>query len=396
LTCRSPSTTTPPRARWPRRAGGRSQAPAASPTSLVDGLRRGIVIDGRAIYGSHGSLVGDRSRPLSRRTSHVFAKPGSFGVVRLGSALPALARRHDPAFDAVTATSRGGVPRAATRWRKRRSRQRGGPSERRRVAGRPARVDVIVLGSLATVSRRNRGSNACARRFRPRGASRSRRIVQLRGARSNIWQDMSGLGSGARPEPSRRNRCACSGVAKRAILGRSEPWRLRVASRTSRPSHCGGRRSFRLGHVTAAPQIAQAPNAGSGKRRPCLRSALLRRAVRSQPRRRYLYGDQFQTTEWTVTRRSSSVCRSSRRCCARGRSRSIVPRITWCVTRAGRSAVRAEPYGDQRARTGPSQTRAGACCARRRTRILSRRHGSIVKLLAIAIRANLGIVRGRR
>jgi glucokinase len=115
------------------------------------GFGAGIVIDGRAIYGPHG--VSSELGHVRYRDDgpDVFGKPGSFESYGAASALPALARRHDPTFEATTGDEV--AARAA----------RGDPIAQAAIDDNAQAVgtacalladllvlDVIVLGSLAT------------------------------------------------------------------------------------------------------------------------------------------------------------------------------------------------------------------------------------------------------
>ncbi len=115
------------------------------------GFGAGIVIDGRPIYGSRGSSSEIGHVRYRDDGPDVFGKPGSFESYGSASVLPALARRHDPAFDALTGDEV--AARAA----------RGDPAARAAIDDNAQAVgtacalladvlvlDVIVLGSLAT------------------------------------------------------------------------------------------------------------------------------------------------------------------------------------------------------------------------------------------------------
>jgi glucokinase len=115
------------------------------------GFGAGIVIDGRARYGSRGfsSEIGHvRYRDDG---PDVFGKPGSFESYGAASALPKIARLYDPAYDAASGAEV--AERAAA----------GDPVARRAIDDNAEAVgaacalladllvlDVIVLGSLAT------------------------------------------------------------------------------------------------------------------------------------------------------------------------------------------------------------------------------------------------------
>lgn len=66
------------------------------------GFGAGIVIDGRARYGTHGYSPEIGHVRYRDDGPDVFGKPGSFESYGAASALPKLARRIDPAFDART------------------------------------------------------------------------------------------------------------------------------------------------------------------------------------------------------------------------------------------------------------------------------------------------------
>jgi glucokinase len=115
------------------------------------GFGAGLVIDGRARYGTGG---------LSPEIGHVryrddgpdvFGKPGCFESYGAASALPELARRHDPAFDAAT-----GAEVAERAARGDRAAQIAIEENAAAVGAACALLadllvlDVIVLGSLAT------------------------------------------------------------------------------------------------------------------------------------------------------------------------------------------------------------------------------------------------------
>lgn len=163
------------------------------------GFGAGIVIDGRAIYGSHGSSSEIGHVRYRDDGPDVFGKPGSFESYGSGSALPALARRHDPAFDAVTGDEV--AARAA----------RGDPvaqaaiDDNARAVGAACALladllvlDVIVLGSLATYLGEpwlERVRATFAREALPdRVAS-----CTLRGSSLEHLQDMSGLAAALAP-----------------------------------------------------------------------------------------------------------------------------------------------------------------------------------------------------
>jgi glucokinase len=115
------------------------------------GFGAGIVIAGRAVYGSQGASSELGHVRYRDDGPDVFGKPGSFESYGSASALPALARRHDPAFDATTGEEV--AARAA----------RGDPIAQAAIDDNVQAVgaacalladllvlDVIVLGSLAT------------------------------------------------------------------------------------------------------------------------------------------------------------------------------------------------------------------------------------------------------
>jgi glucokinase len=115
------------------------------------GFGAGIAIDGRAVYGSDGASSEIGHVRYRDDGPDVFGKPGSFESYGSGSTLPALARRHDPAFDAGTGDE------VAARA------DRGDPIARAAIDDNAQAVgaacalladllvlDVIVLGSLAT------------------------------------------------------------------------------------------------------------------------------------------------------------------------------------------------------------------------------------------------------
>lgn len=114
------------------------------------GFGAGIVLDGRARYGSHGYSPELGHIRYRDDGPDVFGKPGSFESYGAASALPKLARRIDPAFDAATGAE---VARRAAH---------GDPVARAAIEQNAAAVgaacalladalvlDVIVLGSLA-------------------------------------------------------------------------------------------------------------------------------------------------------------------------------------------------------------------------------------------------------
>lgn len=115
------------------------------------GFGAGIVIGGRAVYGSQGASSELGHLRYRDDGPDVFGKPGSFESYGSASALPALARRRDPAYDATTGDEV--AERAA----------RGDPiaqaaiEENAHAVGAACALladllvlDVIVLGSLAT------------------------------------------------------------------------------------------------------------------------------------------------------------------------------------------------------------------------------------------------------
>jgi glucokinase len=133
--------------RWGRDRGARGLVYLTCGT----GFGAGLVIDGRARYGSEG---------LSSEIGHVryrddgpdvFGKPGCFESYGAASALPALARRHDPAFEAATGEE---VARRAQRGD---AVAQAALDENADAVGAACAlladllvVDTIVLGSLAT------------------------------------------------------------------------------------------------------------------------------------------------------------------------------------------------------------------------------------------------------
>jgi glucokinase len=66
------------------------------------GFGAGIVIDGRARYGTRGFSSELGHIRYRDDGPNVFGKPGCFESYGAASILPALGRRHDPAFDATT------------------------------------------------------------------------------------------------------------------------------------------------------------------------------------------------------------------------------------------------------------------------------------------------------
>jgi glucokinase len=133
--------------RWGADRGARGLAYLTCGT----GFGVGLVLEGRAHYGSRGDSPEIGHVRYRDDGPDVFGKPGSFESYGSGSTLPALARRHDPAFDAVTGDEV--AARAA----------RGDPAARAAIDDNAQAVgaacalladllvlDVIVLGSLAT------------------------------------------------------------------------------------------------------------------------------------------------------------------------------------------------------------------------------------------------------
>ncbi|MBV9409344.1 MAG: ROK family protein [Candidatus Eremiobacteraeota bacterium] len=115
------------------------------------GFGAGLVIDGRARYGSQGFSPEIGHVRYRDDGPDVFGKPGSFESYGAASALPKLARRRDPSFDAQTGEE---VARRAAA---------GDPIAQAAIADNVEAVgaacalladllvlDVIVLGSLAT------------------------------------------------------------------------------------------------------------------------------------------------------------------------------------------------------------------------------------------------------
>jgi len=115
------------------------------------GFGAGIVIDGRARYGSRGISPELGHVRYRDEGPDVFGKPGCFESFGAASALPKLARMRDPSFDAITGAEV--AERAA----------RGDPIAQAALVDNAAAVgaacalladllvlDVIVLGSLAT------------------------------------------------------------------------------------------------------------------------------------------------------------------------------------------------------------------------------------------------------
>lgn len=115
------------------------------------GFGAGIVVDGRARYGSRGYSPELGHVRYRDDGPDVFGKPGSFESYGAASALPKIARRIDPSFDATTGVAV--AERAA----------HGDPVARAAIEHNAAAVgaacamladllvlDVIVLGSLAS------------------------------------------------------------------------------------------------------------------------------------------------------------------------------------------------------------------------------------------------------
>ncbi|HEY6234760.1 MAG TPA: ROK family protein [Candidatus Elarobacter sp.] len=157
------------------------------------GFGAGIVIDGRARYGSRG---------LSPELGHVryrddgpdvFGKPGCFESYGAASALPKLARMRDPSFDAKTGA---GVAERATRGD---AIAQAALEENAAAVGAACALladllvlDVIVLGSLATYLGEPwiaRVRTTFAREALPDHAESCR----LRGPSLDGVQDLSGL-----------------------------------------------------------------------------------------------------------------------------------------------------------------------------------------------------------
>ncbi len=115
------------------------------------GFGAGLVLDGRARYGRDGSSSEIGHVRYRDDGPDVFGKPGCFESYGSASALPALARRHDPAFDAPTGEE---VARRAARGE---AVARRAIEENADAVGAACALladlllaDTIVLGSLAT------------------------------------------------------------------------------------------------------------------------------------------------------------------------------------------------------------------------------------------------------
>lgn len=115
------------------------------------GFGAGIVIDGRARYGTRGSSPEIGHVRYRDDGPEIFGKPGCFESYGSASVLPALARRHDPAF---AASSGAEVARCAEEGN---AAARAAIEENADAVGAACALladllvlDVIVLGSLAT------------------------------------------------------------------------------------------------------------------------------------------------------------------------------------------------------------------------------------------------------
>jgi len=115
------------------------------------GFGAGIALDGRARYGTNGSSPEIGHVRYRDDGPDVFGKPGCFESYGAASALPALARRRDPRFDAAT-----GAEVAQRAARGDRVAQAAIDDNAAAVGAACALLadllvlDVIVLGSLAT------------------------------------------------------------------------------------------------------------------------------------------------------------------------------------------------------------------------------------------------------
>ncbi|HEX3550496.1 MAG TPA: ROK family protein [Candidatus Elarobacter sp.] len=175
--------------RWGADAGVRGLAYLTCGT----GFGAGIVIDGRARYGTRGYSPELGHVRYRDDGPDVFGKPGSFESYGAASALPKLARRIDPAFGATT-----GADVAARA-------ERGDPVARRAIEENAVAVgaacalladllvlDVIALGSLAAYLGEpwiERVRTTFAREALPHHAA----ACTVRAASLTNLQDLSGL-----------------------------------------------------------------------------------------------------------------------------------------------------------------------------------------------------------
>ncbi len=180
------------------------------------GFGAGIVIDGRARYGSRGFSPEIGHVRYRDDGPDVFGKPGSFESYGSASALPKIARRYDPAYDAESGAD---VARraAAGDWI-----AQAAIDDNADAVGAACALladllvlDVIVLGRAMDRAR--------PRDVRPRGAPRSRGIMHT--------PRPVARGRPGPQRPGRRagNRCVTLSLSKGAP--RSSPFdKLRVTS----------------------------------------------------------------------------------------------------------------------------------------------------------------------
>ncbi len=167
------------------------------------GFGAGIVIGGRAVYGLHGASSELGHVRYRDDGPDVFGKPGSFESYGSAGVLPALARRHDPGFDATSGNEV--AARAA----------RGDQVAQAAIADNVQAVgaacalladvlvlDVIVLGSLATYLGDvwlERVRAAFAREALPDRVT----SCELRASSVDHLQDLSGVAAAFAPHDAR-------------------------------------------------------------------------------------------------------------------------------------------------------------------------------------------------
>ncbi len=163
------------------------------------GFGAGIVIDGHARYGSRGYSPEIGHVRYRDEGPDVFGKPGSFESYGSASALPKLARRIDPTFDAAS-----GAEVAARAARGDQIAQRAIGENADAVGAACALLadllvlDVIVLGSLASYLGEPwivRVREVFAREALPHHAA----ACTVRGASLENLQDLSGLAAALAP-----------------------------------------------------------------------------------------------------------------------------------------------------------------------------------------------------
>ncbi len=198
--------------RWGSEAGADGLAYLTCGT----GFGAGIVLGGQARYGTRGFSPELGHVRYRADGPDVFGKPGCFESYGAASALPALARRHDPGFAAASGArgcrARGGRRRGrASRAGGQRGRGRRGV----RAAGRPAGARRDRAGQLGHVSRRA-VDRSRASDVRARSAARPRRVVQR--ARAVAGRRPRSQWSRRGPGRERGRRAARMGKGHRIVI----------------------------------------------------------------------------------------------------------------------------------------------------------------------------------